>query len=254
MAFDHSDLPSGSSQAVVDARPVPGGSIDHDLDLRGPSERLERRSHPAPKAGALDEHFRRFRRSHAPRLARVMRASQRSASNEAATLVGAPAQASRPTRRPAAAWLTARNWVRLRLATDILALGISVVVALSFGERGSTGERCLATAFALGVLATIHARPAPDDRLQASVLATFGNVLGWCSLAAMMTIAVDSIFNGCSSGVARIPTVGPIGRVARSDASSAAGRAPPRYAPPWSGDTDADRRRRQSSEHTSPTD
>ena len=109
-------------------------------------------------------------------------------------------QPIRPTRSPLAAWLTERNlWIRLRLATDVTALAIAVTVAMSLSASASVGERCLTIAFALGVLAAIHARPAPDDRLQASVLATFGNVLGWCSLAAMMTIAVDSIFGGSHS-------------------------------------------------------
>jgi exopolysaccharide biosynthesis polyprenyl glycosylphosphotransferase len=195
--FDEGDPVSGGSQTVIETRPVLAGSIDHDHDTRGPGDRIDRRSHPVRKAGALDERFRKFRSSHGPRLRRAMRASQRSPNTEAAAFVGTPQQASRATRGSVAAWLTARNlWMRLRLATDVLALAISVAVAVSLGAADSGGERFLAIVFALGVLATIHARPAPDDRLQASVLATFGNVLGWCSLAAMMTIAVDSIFDG----------------------------------------------------------
>ena len=200
MALDEIDPLNVGSQAVVEARPVLGVSIDHDHEMRGPTERIDRRSHPVPKARALDGQFRKFRNSHGPRLPRAMRASQRSVSNEAATIVAPAQQAIRPTRSPLAAWLTERNlWIRLRLATDVVALAISVTVAMSLSASASVGERCLTIAFALGVLATIHARPAPDDRLQASVLATFGNVLGWCSLAAMMTIAVDSIFGGSHS-------------------------------------------------------
>ena len=42
----------------------------------------------------------------------------------------------------------------------------------------------------------LHARPAPDDRLNASSLATFNNVLGIVSLASMLTISTDSILGG----------------------------------------------------------
>jgi exopolysaccharide biosynthesis polyprenyl glycosylphosphotransferase len=42
----------------------------------------------------------------------------------------------------------------------------------------------------------LHARPTPDDRLNASSLETFNNVLGVVSLASMLTISTDSILGG----------------------------------------------------------
>jgi exopolysaccharide biosynthesis polyprenyl glycosylphosphotransferase len=60
----------------------------------------------------------------------------------------------------------------------------------------SYSESWVALLFGLAVLATLHVRHAPDDRLNASTLGTFNNVLGIVSLASMLTISIDSILGG----------------------------------------------------------
>jgi exopolysaccharide biosynthesis polyprenyl glycosylphosphotransferase len=88
------------------------------------------------------------------------------------------------------------NWTRLRLGIDVLALAVTVVCTLTIGASLDTVGHVVAIGFAIAVLAILHSRPAPDDRLTASALATAANVVGVCSLGAMLTISVDSIFAG----------------------------------------------------------
>jgi exopolysaccharide biosynthesis polyprenyl glycosylphosphotransferase len=127
----------------------------------------------------------------------VMKPSTSSGQRDGALVVASSQQTSGTAHGGLAAWLMERNlWIRVRLTVDAVVLAITVVLALSLGTSVDATEKWLAVAFAAGVLATIHSRPAPDDRLQASSLATLGFVLGWCSLAAMMMLAVDSIVDG----------------------------------------------------------
>jgi exopolysaccharide biosynthesis polyprenyl glycosylphosphotransferase len=88
------------------------------------------------------------------------------------------------------------NWTRLRLGIDVLALAVTVVATLTIGMSLDTVGHVVSIGFALAVLAILHSRPAPDDRLNASMLATATNVVGVSSLGAMLTISVDAIFNG----------------------------------------------------------
>jgi len=88
------------------------------------------------------------------------------------------------------------NWTRLRLGIDVLALAVTVVLTLTLGRSLDATGHWVAIGFALVVLAILHSRPAPDDRLTASAIATAANVIGVCSLGAMLTISVDSIFDG----------------------------------------------------------
>jgi exopolysaccharide biosynthesis polyprenyl glycosylphosphotransferase len=88
------------------------------------------------------------------------------------------------------------NWTRLRLGIDVVALAVTVVGTLTVGSALDGTGHWVAIGFALAVLAILHSRPAPDDRLSASALATAANVIGVCSLGAMLTISVDSIFDG----------------------------------------------------------
>ena len=88
------------------------------------------------------------------------------------------------------------NWTRLRLGIDVVALAVTVIGTLTVGTAPDAMGHWVAIGFALAVLAILHSRPAPDDRLTASALATAANVIGVCSLGAMLTISVDSIFDG----------------------------------------------------------
>ena len=92
----------------------------------------------------------------------------------------------------------AQQWSRLRLAADALILSVTVALSLLAGPSidRSYSESWVALLFGIAVLAMLHARPAPDDRLNASSLATFNNVLGVVSLASMLTISTDSILGG----------------------------------------------------------
>jgi exopolysaccharide biosynthesis polyprenyl glycosylphosphotransferase len=92
----------------------------------------------------------------------------------------------------------ARQWSRLRLGVDVMVLSVTISLSLLAGpalER-SHSESWVALLFGAVVLAMLHVRYAPDDRLNASGLETFNNVLGIVSLASMLTISIDSILGG----------------------------------------------------------
>ena len=94
-----------------------------------------------------------------------------------------------------------RRWVRLRLGTDVAVLCVTVLVALleGYGVGAVSADRWVVIAgFMVAVLVAMHARSAPDDRLSASSLETFGNVLGVSSLAAMIAIVIDSALHAGS--------------------------------------------------------
>ncbi len=94
--------------------------------------------------------------------------------------------------------LDPREWARLRLLIDVIVLCLAASLALFADSSVSTitSNRWLALSFPLVVVAMMHARRSPEDRFNASLLETFGNVLGVVSLAAMLTISVDSILGG----------------------------------------------------------
>ena len=109
-----------------------------------------------------------------------------------------PTRARRVRERLWAQLVDARQWSRLRLAVDTLVLSFAVALSLVAGPAvdRSYSESWVALLFGLAVLATLHARQAPDDRLNASALGTFNNVVGIVSLASMLTISIDSILGG----------------------------------------------------------
>src|SRR5581483_3664010 len=92
----------------------------------------------------------------------------------------------------------AQQWSRLRLAVDALILSVTIALSLLAGPTvdRSYSESWVGLLFGIAVIAMLHARPAPDDRLNASALETFNNVLGIVSLASMLTISIDSILGG----------------------------------------------------------
>jgi exopolysaccharide biosynthesis polyprenyl glycosylphosphotransferase len=93
-------------------------------------------------------------------------------------------------------------WSRLRLVIDavVIYLAASAAVFAAPGHDGA-GNRWLAAAFPLIVLALLHTRPSPDDRFFASIVDLGSHILGAVSLGAMVTIALDS-FIGASHPIA----------------------------------------------------
>ena len=63
-------------------------------------------------------------------------------------------------------------WSRLRLAVDAMILSVTIALSLLAGPAvdRSYSESWVALLFGIAVLAMLHARPAPDDRLNASSL------------------------------------------------------------------------------------
>jgi exopolysaccharide biosynthesis polyprenyl glycosylphosphotransferase len=94
--------------------------------------------------------------------------------------------------------LQPRAWARLRLTVDVVVLYLASSVTLFAAApiRAVPADGWLAAIFPLVVLAMMHARPTPDEGLNGSLLDTSAHVLGVVSLAAMLTIAVDSILGG----------------------------------------------------------
>jgi exopolysaccharide biosynthesis polyprenyl glycosylphosphotransferase len=91
-----------------------------------------------------------------------------------------------------------RQWSRLRLGVDVMVLCVAVALSLLAGPAvdRSYSEGWVALLFGAAVITMLHVRRAPDDRLNASTLETFNNVLGIVSLASMLTISTDSILGG----------------------------------------------------------
>jgi exopolysaccharide biosynthesis polyprenyl glycosylphosphotransferase len=86
------------------------------------------------------------------------------------------------------------GWLRLRLLVDILMLYLASAAALFAAHRAWTpADRWVAATYPLLVLALIYARRKPEQRINVPLLDIGAHVLGVVSLAAMLTIAADSI-------------------------------------------------------------
>jgi exopolysaccharide biosynthesis polyprenyl glycosylphosphotransferase len=95
----------------------------------------------------------------------------------------------------------ARRWGRIQLLSDLVTLYLAAALA-AFADptmRASGSERWLAAVFPLVVTAMMRARRSPDERLNVSLLDTFTYVLAVVSLAAMLSISVNSILGGTDS-------------------------------------------------------
>ena len=124
----------------------------------------------------------------------------------AATPVAAPSSIGAPRRSSLGALIAGANgrllqpraWGRFRVVVDLLVLYLasSVTLFAAAPMRAIPADRWLAAIFPLVVLAMMHARRTPDEGLNGSQLDTSAHVLGVVSLAAMLTIAVDSILGG----------------------------------------------------------
>jgi exopolysaccharide biosynthesis polyprenyl glycosylphosphotransferase len=88
-----------------------------------------------------------------------------------------------------------RAWGRLRFLVDVVVLYLASSAAL-FADGSVTRDatnHILAAGFPLLVIGILYARRGPDERLYGSLLDTATHVLGVISLAAMLTIALDSL-------------------------------------------------------------
>lgn len=94
--------------------------------------------------------------------------------------------------------LEARAWSQVRLIVDAVVLCIAVVTALLLATPSSViaGNLWFACAFPLIVLATLYARRCPDERLDGSLIDTSVRVVADVSIAAMLTIALQTIASG----------------------------------------------------------
>jgi exopolysaccharide biosynthesis polyprenyl glycosylphosphotransferase len=120
-------------------------------------------------------------------------------SAHAATAVPVHPRASAASDRPRLAdyLLAPRTWLRARFVVDVAVLYLAAGAALFASPVHEMAQsRWLAVLFPVLVLALLYARRGPDDRLQASRFETAGHVLGTVSLAAMLTIALDTFIQG----------------------------------------------------------
>ncbi|MHB8658204.1 MAG: exopolysaccharide biosynthesis polyprenyl glycosylphosphotransferase [Solirubrobacteraceae bacterium] len=103
-----------------------------------------------------------------------------------------------PTPRVFARVFEPRAWLRMRLATDALVLGLAASAAVFADSvvRASTANRIVAGLFFVLVLGLLNLRPSPDDRVSASLLDTGSHVLGVVSASAMVMLALDSLLGG----------------------------------------------------------
>src|SRR2546423_3575194 len=91
--------------------------------------------------------------------------------------------------------LGARAWGRLRFLVDVVVLYLASSAAM-FADSSVLHvgtNHILAAGFPLLVIVILYARRGPDERLYGSLLDTATHVLGVVSLAAMLTIALDSL-------------------------------------------------------------
>ncbi|MGA2011225.1 MAG: sugar transferase [Solirubrobacteraceae bacterium] len=112
----------------------------------------------------------------------------------------------RLARRISARLLNEQQWARVRLLNDVFVLCLAASIALFADSpaRHSALNHWIAAVFPLVVVAMLRARRSPDDRLNVTMLDTLTYVLGVVSLAAMLTISVQSIF-GVSDPLALVP-------------------------------------------------
>ena len=94
--------------------------------------------------------------------------------------------------------LVPRSWARLRLVIDVLVLYFAAGAAVIRTGRSDVviDNPWLVAVFPLLALAILRIRRSPDEGLNGSILETEEHVVGAVSLAAMLTIALDSIFGG----------------------------------------------------------
>jgi exopolysaccharide biosynthesis polyprenyl glycosylphosphotransferase len=93
--------------------------------------------------------------------------------------------------------LDMRTWGTTRLVIDLIVLYVAASAALLSDPsiHADWRDRLLVIAFPLLVLTIMHARRSFEDRLKRSLLDSTSQVLGSVSLAAMLTIALDSAFS-----------------------------------------------------------
>ena len=105
---------------------------------------------------------------------------------------------SQPDTSSLAKLVDARNWSVVRLGVDVVVLYMAAAAAYfaSAPIRSVPADRWLAAAFPLVVLTILHVRRERHNRLSGSKLDAAALVGGAVALAAMITIALDSILGG----------------------------------------------------------
>ncbi len=91
--------------------------------------------------------------------------------------------------------LEPRAWTQMRLLVDFVVLYLAAGAALLTPSsiQVVAANLWLAAIFPLIVLALMHARRAPDERLQGSIVDTTTHVLGAVSLSAMLTVGLYAV-------------------------------------------------------------
>ena len=93
--------------------------------------------------------------------------------------------------------VSSRGWSRLRFAMDLILVCLAASGALFAAPlRVDAHSRWFAAGFPLLVLAILHVRQSPDDRLPGSLLDTSTHVLGVVSIAAILSLALDGLVSG----------------------------------------------------------
>ena len=89
----------------------------------------------------------------------------------------------------------AHRWRGVRFGSDVVVLGLASGAAL-LGSSAVAADWWPAGLFSLFVLFLVHARGSPRERLGSSAIDVVVSVFGVVSLAAMLTIATDTILGG----------------------------------------------------------
>jgi exopolysaccharide biosynthesis polyprenyl glycosylphosphotransferase len=110
-------------------------------------------------------------------------------------LVLDPRARQRLARRICTRMLNEHQWARVQVINDIFVLSLASSIALFADSpvHAVAFDRWLAALFPVLVLVMLRARRSPADRLKATVLETVSWVMGVVSLAAMLTISIQSI-------------------------------------------------------------
>jgi exopolysaccharide biosynthesis polyprenyl glycosylphosphotransferase len=121
-------------------------------------------------------------------------AASHAAQTAQTTIAFTPATAGLDLSDAAARTLEHRSWSRVRLLVDTIVLYLAAGAAVFAAPMQATSaDRFLAVVFPLITIGILQFRPGPDQRLFASFVDTTTHVLGTVSIAAMATVALESV-------------------------------------------------------------
>ncbi len=174
-------------------------------------------------------------------------ATHAAAPHTAAATLGLAARPHGAVPRLAQRALDPRSWAQVRGFADVVVLCLASSAAL-FGTPGldqTWTDRWLAAIFPLAVASLLYARRTPDERLNGTLLDIGAHVLGVVSLAAMLSIALESIGGAARPLELAHPPVAVRGRLPRHLPGDALLDPPSGAALRGRRDAHADRRRRR---------